>query len=44
MIEGVIVINNLSPTEADRVRTMLWRTMLQFTVETSTPRPSSRVA
>ncbi len=44
MIEGVIVLNQLSPTEADRVRTLLWRTMLQFTVETSTTRPSSRVA
>ena len=44
MIEGVIVINNLVPTEADRVRTLLWRTMLQFTVETSPSRPSSRVA
>jgi hypothetical protein len=44
MIEGVIVINCLSATEADRVRTLLWRTMLQFTVETSTPRPSTRVA
>lgn len=44
MIEGVIVLNNLSATEADRVRTLLWRTMLRFTVETSTVRPSSRVA
>lgn len=36
MIEGVICINRLTATEADRVRTQLWRTMLQFTVE-STP-------
>ncbi len=44
MIEGVIVINNLTTAEADRVRTLLWRTMLQFTVESSAPRPSTRVA
>jgi len=36
MIEGVICINRLAATDADRVRTQLWRTMLQFTVE-STP-------
>lgn len=35
MIEGVLHINRLEPTEADRMRTQLWRTMLQFTVETS---------
>jgi hypothetical protein len=38
MIEGVIHINRLEPPEADRVRTQLWRTMLQFTVETSPAR------
>jgi hypothetical protein len=38
MIEGVIQINRLEPPEADRVRTQLWRTMLQFTVETSSAR------
>lgn len=41
MIEGVLHINRLEPTEADRVRTLLWRTMLQFTVETSPSRRSS---
>ncbi|MEY3805230.1 MAG: hypothetical protein RIR69_42 [Actinomycetota bacterium] len=35
MIEGVLCINGLDPAEADRVRTQLWRTMLQFTVEHS---------
>jgi hypothetical protein len=35
MIEGVIFINRLEPPEADRARTQLWRTMLQFTVEIS---------
>ena len=35
MIEGVIFINRLEPPEADRVRTQLWRTMLQFTAEIS---------
>jgi hypothetical protein len=35
MIEGVIFINRLEPSEADRARTQLWRTMLQFTVEIS---------
>jgi len=35
MIEGVIYINRLEPSEADRARTQLWRTMLQFTVEIS---------
>ena len=38
MIEGVICINRLTATEADRVRTQLWRTMLQFTVETTPSR------
>lgn len=38
MIEGVLYINRLEPAEADRVRTQLWRTMLQFTVENSPPR------
>lgn len=32
MIEGVIVINRLTPPEADAVRSSLWRTMLQFTM------------
>ena len=41
MIEGVICINRLEPPEADRVRTQLWRTMLQFTVEVSNSRPPS---
>ena len=35
MIEGVIFINRLEPPAADRARTQLWRTMLQFTVEIS---------
>ena len=35
MIEVVIFINRLEPPEADRARTQLWRTMLQFTVEIS---------
>ena len=35
MIEGVIFTNRLEPPEADRARTQLWRTMLQFTVEIS---------
>ena len=35
MIEGVIFINRLEPPEADRARTQLWRTMLQFTLEIS---------
>ena len=35
MIEGVIFINRLEPPEADRARTQLWRTMLQFTVDIS---------
>ncbi len=38
MIEGVLHINRLEPTEADRMRTQLWRTMLQFTVETRSGR------
>jgi hypothetical protein len=51
MIEGVICINRLEPPEADRIRTQLWRTMLQFTVEVSHSRgpgahntPTTRVA
>ena len=50
MIEGVIYLNRLDPAEADRVRTQLWRTMLQFTVEITPSRgvrheePTSRVA
>jgi hypothetical protein len=38
MIEGVLHINRLEPAQADRIRTQLWRTMLQFTVESSPPR------
>lgn len=38
MIEGVIVINRLTPPDADRVRTLLWRSMLQFTVQIAQPR------
>lgn len=48
MIEGVIVLNLLSPTEADRARTHLWRVMLKFTVDSTPPRrrdrPFTRVA
>jgi hypothetical protein len=51
MIEGVICINSLAAPEADTIRTQLWRIMLQFTVEVSSPRsyvqpesPSRRVA
>ena len=33
MIEGVIVVNRLAPPEADRVRTILWRSMLAFTAQ-----------
>jgi hypothetical protein len=48
MIEGVICINNLGAPEADIIRTQLWRTMLQFTVEVSSrvvpEAPSARVA
>lgn len=48
MIEGVICINNLGAPEADVIRTQLWRTMLQFTVEVSSgivrEAPSARVA
>ncbi len=33
MIEGVIVLNRLSPPEADRVRDELWRVMLSFTTQ-----------
>ncbi|MEY4365535.1 MAG: hypothetical protein RLZZ305_879 [Actinomycetota bacterium] len=40
MIEGVIVVNRLAPPEADRVRTLLWRSMLRFTIELA----GSRVA
>lgn len=36
MIEGVVVLNNLVPPEADRVRTLLWRSMLHFTVQFNT--------
>ena len=38
MIEGVIVVNRLSPPEADRARTHLWRVMLKFTVESAPAR------
>ena len=38
MIEGVVVINRLDPPEADRIRTLLWRAMLQFTVQVYEPR------
>ena len=38
MIEGVVVINRLDPPEADRIRTLLWRAMLQFTVQVHEPR------
>ncbi|MEY3588747.1 MAG: hypothetical protein RJA47_1343 [Actinomycetota bacterium] len=38
MIEGVIVINRLTPPDADRIRTLLWRSMLQFTAEVHAPR------
>lgn len=47
MIEGVIVINRLTPPEADRTRTILWRSMLQFTLqrsETSVEATRARVA
>jgi hypothetical protein len=44
MIEGVIVINRLSPPEADRARTLLWRVMLQFTLSFSTRRQSDAPA
>ena len=43
MIEGVLFINRLEPAEADRIRTQLWRTMLQFTVEHSVSRGASPV-
>lgn len=43
MIEGVIVINRLASPDADVVRSSLWRTMLQFTLESvglsGTPSP-----
>lgn len=42
MIEGVIVLNSLDPTEADRVRSLLWRAMLKFTAE-STPVSRRRI-
>lgn len=42
MIEGVIAINRLTPPQADRVRTLLWRTMLQFTVEMHAPTAATR--
>ena len=38
MIEGVIVVNKLAPPDADRVRTLLWRSMLVFTVQVSEQR------
>lgn len=51
MIEGVLVINRLSAPVADQVRSQLWRTMLQFTIETAPVRrqftrdqPTTRVA
>lgn len=33
MIEGVVVVNHLTPPEADRVRDELWRVMLAFTAD-----------
>jgi hypothetical protein len=33
MIEGVIVVNRLTPPDADRVRDELWRVMLAFTTQ-----------
>ena len=39
MIEGVVVLNNLTPPDADRVRTMLWRSMLHFTVQLTSLTP-----
>lgn len=45
MIEGVIAINRLQPPDADRVRSALWPTMLQFTLHASTSEsPVARVA
>lgn len=46
MIEGVVVINKLTPPEADRVRDELWRVMLAFTAElfSSNDTDSTRVA
>lgn len=51
MIEGVIVVNNLGATEADAVRSQLWRAMLKFTAEAHAVRgqghgvpPETRVA
>jgi hypothetical protein len=45
MIEGVIAINRLQPPDADRVRNVLWPTMLQFTYRASTSEsPVARVA
>jgi hypothetical protein len=45
MIEGVVVLNNLTPPDADRVRTLLWRSMLHFTVQlTATTHNADRVA
>lgn len=38
MIEGVIFLNRLDPVQADYVRAQLWRTMLQFTAETTAAR------
>ena len=39
MIEGVIAINQLNAPQADNIRALLWRTMLQFTIEVSPSRP-----
>ena len=51
MIEGVLVINRLDAPQADQVRSLLWRSMLQFTAEVAAPRrrpaaesPATRVA
>lgn len=32
MIEGVVVLNRLSPPESDQLRGALWQVMLQFTM------------
>lgn len=32
MIEGVVVLNRLTPPESDRLRGALWKVMLQFTM------------
>lgn len=46
MIEGVVVINKLTPPEADQARDELWRVMLAFTAElfSSNDTGSARVA